>query len=87
MRNLDELEKKLAKEVGEVRISPAVEAALLTFPFERLLEFVQWPLWVVEPNRVGLVDLRFGTPRDSFFSATADFDDRGRLIDSQFGKR
>lgn len=67
--------------------SPAVEAALHTFPFERLLEFVQWPLWVVEPNRVGLVDLRFGTPRNSFFSATADFDDRGRLIDSQFGQR
>ena len=65
--------------------TPAVEAALKTFPFARLLEFVQWPLWVVEPGRVTLVDLRFGSPRSSLFAASATFDERGRLIDSQFG--
>ena len=64
----------------------SIEAALQTLPFQRLLEFVQWPLWILEPNRVSLVDLRFGTPSTAFFSATADFDDRGRLISSQFGK-
>ena len=67
--------------------TPAVDAALLTLPFQRLLEFVQWPLWIVEPTRVTLVDLRFGTPRDVFFVATASFDDRGRLIESKFGLR
>jgi inner membrane protein len=65
--------------------TPAVDAALHTFPFQRLLEFVQWPLWIVEPNRVTLVDLRFGSPHDSLFAGSATFDDRGRLMNSQFG--
>lgn len=64
--------------------TPAVEAALQTAPFERLLEFVQWPLWDVEPGRVTLIDLRFGTPRESFFTATATVDDRNRVVDSHF---
>jgi inner membrane protein len=65
----------------------AVEAALHTFPFQRMLEFVQWPLWIAEPNRISLIDLRFGTPRDDFFAATAIVDDRGRVIESRFGLR
>jgi inner membrane protein len=70
----------------------AVEAALQTFPFQRLLEFVQWPLWVVEPTaevehgtRVVLMDLRFGTPRQSAFAATAIVSDRARVVESSFG--
>jgi inner membrane protein len=70
----------------------AVEAALRTVPFQRLLEFVQWPLWVVEPTaevehgtRVVLMDLRFGTPRQSAFAATAIVNDRARVVESSFG--
>lgn len=62
-----------------------VDAALPTLPFQRLLEFVQWPLWVVEPGRVSLVDLRFGSPRDALFAATATFDERGAFRESHFG--
>ncbi len=70
----------------------AVEAALQTFPFQRLLEFVQWPLWVVEPTaevehgtRVVLMDLRFGTPRQAAFAATAIVNDRDQVVESSFG--
>ncbi|MDE3195408.1 MAG: metal-dependent hydrolase, partial [Acidobacteriota bacterium] len=55
--------------------TPAVDAALASLPFQRMLEFVQWPLWVVEPapdpdrgTRVVLLDLRFGTPRRAGFA-------------------
>jgi hypothetical protein len=70
----------------------AVEAALRTFPFQRLLEFVQWPLWIVEPTadvehgtRVVLMDLRFGTPRQSAFAATAIVNDRAGVVEAGFG--
>jgi inner membrane protein len=70
----------------------AVEAALQTFPFQRLVEFVQWPLWIVEPTaevehgtRVVLMDLRFGTPRQSAFAATAIVNDRAQVVQSSFG--
>jgi hypothetical protein len=72
--------------------TPAVDAALRTFAFQRLLEFVQWPLWIVEPvfdrqqtARVSLVDLRFGTPHQSLFAATATVDSKGRVVESHFG--
>jgi inner membrane protein len=65
--------------------TPALEAALLTFPFQRLLEFVQWPLWSLEPTRVTLVDLRFGTPRDALFATTAIVDEHGRVVEAKFG--
>jgi inner membrane protein len=65
--------------------TPGVNAALQTFPFQRMLEFVQWPLWIVAPGRVTLVDLRFGSPHDSLFAASATVDEQGRVINSQFG--
>ncbi|HVW86886.1 MAG TPA: metal-dependent hydrolase [Bryobacteraceae bacterium] len=72
--------------------TPAVNAALQTFPFQRLLEFVQWPLWVVEPaadlekgSRVTLIDLRFGTPREDSFASTATVDERNHVLDAHFG--
>jgi inner membrane protein len=71
--------------------TPVVDAALRTFSFQRLLEFVQWPLWVVEPaaaersTRVTLVDLRFGTPRQpGFASAYAVVNDRNQVVESGF---
>ena len=70
----------------------AIEAALRTLPFQRLLQFVQYPLWVTEPmldekhsTRVRLVDLRFGNPRATGFAATAIVDERNQVLDSTFG--
>jgi inner membrane protein len=70
----------------------AVEAALRTLPFQRLLEFVQWPLWMIEPaadvekaQRVVLLDLRFGTPRAAGFAASAVVNEKNQVIDSGFG--
>ncbi len=64
--------------------TPAVAGALGAEPFQRLLEFVQWPLWVTEPGRVRLIDLRFGTPRRSLFMATATTDNEGRVKEARF---
>jgi inner membrane protein len=71
--------------------SPAIEAALQTEPFQRFLEFVQYPIWVSEPApelehaiRVSLVDLRFGTPTMPGFEAVATVTDRNRVADSIF---
>ncbi|MBI3472963.1 MAG: metal-dependent hydrolase [Candidatus Solibacter usitatus] len=67
----------------------AVETAGQTEPFRSLLGFVQYPLWVVTPEpesalRVDLMDLRFGTPRQPGFTATARVDGRGRVLESAF---
>jgi inner membrane protein len=69
--------------------SAAIQAALKTEPFQRFLEFVQYPIWVSEPapqlehaTRVSLVDLRFGTPTAPGFEAVATVTDRGEVADS-----
>jgi inner membrane protein len=71
--------------------SPAIEAALHTEPFQRFLEFVQYPIWVTEPaaepehaTRVSLVDLRFGTPAEPGFEAVATVTDRNQVADAVF---
>ncbi len=75
--------------------TPAVTAAMETFPFQRFLEFVQYPIWVTEPSpdrehatRVSLVDLRFGTPSAPGFAASATVTDRNQAEDSSlsFGR-
>ena len=63
----------------------AVEAALSTEPFQRFLTFVQWPIWVTEPGKVRLLDLRFGDPRAPGFLATAVVDERNRVREAEFG--
>jgi inner membrane protein len=63
----------------------AMRAAMETYPFRMLLEFVQWPLWVIQPGRVSLIDLRFGTPSEAGFAATAAVDDDNRVLQSSFG--
>jgi inner membrane protein len=69
----------------------AVNAAMATEPFRRLLEFVQYPLWVVEQatdgehtTRVILLDLRFGTPRAPGFVATAMVNGQNRVLEADF---
>jgi len=71
--------------------SPAIQAAMQTEPFQRFLEFVQYPIWVTEPaaepehaTRVSLVDLRFGTPAEPGFEAVATVTDRNQVADSLF---
>jgi inner membrane protein len=71
--------------------SPAILAAMRTEPFQKFLEFVQYPIWVTEPvaepenaTRVRLVDLRFGTPAAPGFQAVATVTDRNQVIDSAF---
>ncbi len=65
--------------------TPAIQAALQTFVFQRELEWVDWPLWILEPGKVSLVDLRYGPPRDALFPVTATIDRQNRVIDSHFG--
>ncbi len=72
--------------------TPAMQAAMATYPFQMLLEFVQYPLWVIEPTldqngdlRVSLIDLRFGTPQQSGFAATAIVSPANRVVESSFG--
>jgi inner membrane protein len=64
----------------------AVTAAMETKPFQRFLEFVQYPIWVTGPSehatRVRLVDLRFGTPYAAGFQAVATVTDRNEVVDS-----
>jgi inner membrane protein len=69
----------------------AIEAALPTVPFQKMLQFVQYPIWVVEPAidehrnlRVSLLDLRFGNPREPGFAAVAIVSERNEVLESQF---
>jgi inner membrane protein len=71
--------------------TPAMLAAIQTEPFQRFLEFVQYPIWVAEPSptlergtRISLVDLRFGTPSAPGFVAMAEVTDRNQVTDASF---
>jgi inner membrane protein len=70
----------------------AIEAALHTQPFQKFLQFVQYPLWQVQPGidpqgniRVRLLDLRFGNPREPGFAAAALVTGNNQVIESSFG--
>jgi hypothetical protein len=74
---------------------PSAIAAMGTKAFEVMQEFVQYPLWIVEPSadpppdgtsatRVVLMDLRFGSPSAPGFNASAIVDDRNRVLESGF---
>jgi inner membrane protein len=69
--------------------TPAMQAAMETYPFQMLLEFVQWPIWVTQPvmdkTRVSLIDLRFGSPGQAGFAATALLDKNDEVEESVFG--
>ena len=65
---------------------------MATYPFQMLAEFVQYPLWVLQPlldadggTRVSLIDLRFGTPQQAGFAATAFVDRNNQVRESAFG--
>jgi inner membrane protein len=69
--------------------SPAMNAAKKTSPFEIFGQFDQLPYWKLLPVsdglRVQLIDLRFGTPDDPGFAATALVEPGGHVVDSRFG--
>jgi inner membrane protein len=74
--------------------TPAIDAALATLPFQRLLQFVQYPLWVTQPGidergnaRVTLLDLRFGSPRQPGFASVAVVSPRNEVLDAEFSMR
>ena len=69
----------------------ALYAAKASTPFRKFDEFVQYPLWVVQPSgevenatKVTLLDLRFGTPREPGFAAVATVDSQNRVRDTRF---
>lgn len=70
---------------------PAMDVAAATPGFRALLGFSQYPLWTVTPAaepegavEVRLLDLRFGTPREPGFVATALVDARNQVLRSSF---
>lgn len=71
--------------------APALEAARRIPVFQDFLAFSQYPFWRVTPAgdpadgaRVEAMDLRFGTPDDPAFVATALLDSRGRVSRAWF---
>jgi len=72
--------------------TPAMQAAMAIYPFQMLLEFVQYPLWITQPvpdpdggTRISLIDLRFGTPTQAGFAASAFVDRNNQVHDAAFG--
>lgn len=69
---------------------PPNEAALKTRPFQVFSQFAQLPFWKTEKlvdntTEVQLIDLRFGTPEQPGFVATAIVDASGVARESKFG--
>jgi len=70
---------------------PALDAARRTTTFQEFLRFAQFPLWRVEPAQepensklVEALDMRFGTPLQPGFMATALLNANLRVIQTQF---
>lgn len=70
---------------------PAIDAARDTETFRRFLEFSQFPLWRVspasEPENARLVevfDMRFGSPPDTAFMASAIVSARREVLETDF---
>jgi hypothetical protein len=75
-------------------MSPVIDAAMHTRPFEVFSRFNQRPFLQVtkqpgpaggDMTRVQLIDLRFGTPDHPGFATTALVDSSGKVLESQFG--
>jgi inner membrane protein len=89
-----DLREEFRPEAGQYLYKPertaAMAAALKSQPFQTFLEFVQYPVWVLEPEarerltKVRLVDLRFGTPAEPGFQATATVTDLNQVVESDF---
>lgn len=80
---------------GEVLSKPApgpeLAAARQTITFQKFLTFVQFPVWRITPDaqgtngkRVELVDIRFGTPSQPGFRATALLNGENQVMKTSF---
>jgi inner membrane protein len=70
--------------------SPPNEAALRTRPFQVFAAFNQLPFWKTEKlvdgsTEVQLIDLRFGTPENPGFAASAVISPSGEVREAKFG--
>ena len=87
------LEEPFDPESGQIDYSaspgPAIDAAGATHAFQVFGRFSQVPFWkatpVPEGTLVELIDLRFGTPRNPAFEATALVDASNHALRSQAG--
>jgi len=72
-------------------VDPAIEAARQTATFRTFLEFSQFPLWRVTPAddppdslNVEVFDMRFGTPLEPGFMASALLNGRDKVLNTSF---
>ncbi|HWB86136.1 MAG TPA: metal-dependent hydrolase [Bryobacteraceae bacterium] len=70
---------------------PALDAARRTPVFQTFLQFSQYPLWQISPvaepeggKLVEVVDMRFGTPLQPSFMASAIVDARNQVVNASF---
>lgn len=62
--------------------SPALRRAKATAPFRHFLEFARFPVWSIEPGKIEVTDLRFGTPSNGSFRCVA-IEKEGRIVQSR----
>ena len=72
-------------------VDPALEAARRTATMQTFLAFSQFPLWRITPNggpsgsnHVQVLDMRFGTPLEPGFEASALVDNRNQVLSTSF---
>ncbi len=80
-----------ARTLFKPEATPLIDAARQEPEVAAFLRFAQYPAWRILPAddpgkgpRVEVSDLRFGLPGDGRFTATAQMDTRGRVIDARF---
>jgi inner membrane protein len=86
-----EFEPSRAAVYGKPEPNPAIDAARGTKTFREFLRFSQSVFWRVSPpsapdeaTLVEAVDMRFGTPRDPGFMASATVDSANRVLKTAF---
>jgi inner membrane protein len=86
-----EVQPDEAEFLRKATIVPAMATVRSSPTFQEFIRFSQFPLWRVRPSAqvegdevVQLLDLRFGTPQEPGFSATAWVDAQGRVRTTTF---
>ncbi len=90
-----EIQPDDAEFLNKPALTPAIAAARSSPTFQEFIRFSQFPLWRVRPSPqvegaeiVDLLDLRFGTPQEPGFIATAHVNAQGHVQSAtfQFGR-
>jgi inner membrane protein len=63
--------------------SPALRRAKATAPFRQFLAFARFPVWSIEPGKIEVMDLRFGTPGHRSFRCVATENKEGQIVQSR----